>query len=134
VLAEIDAAAMPRELVLNKVDAVDPLARRRLANRFPGALQVSAKTGEGVDALRARVAERLGDRFQPVRLVVPYSDGRVLTELYATGAPIEERADRPDGVHVLARLPRGEVGRFGAYLVVEHEAPAEADTAAEHGR
>ena len=134
VLAEIDAASVPRELVLNKVDAVDPLGRRRLASRFPGALQISAQTGEGLAGLRARVAERLSDRFEPVRLVVPYSDGRVLTELYATGAPIEERADRPDGVHVRARLPRGEVGRFGAYLVVEPEAPAGMGPAAEHGR
>ena len=35
VLAEIGADELPRELVLNKVDAVDPLGRRRLANRFP---------------------------------------------------------------------------------------------------
>ena len=41
------------ELVLNKIDGVDTLRRRRLANRFPGALQVSAPTGEGLDALRA---------------------------------------------------------------------------------
>jgi GTPase len=122
VLAEIGAGAMPREVVLNKVDAVDPLRRRRLANRFPGSVQISAATGEGLDALRARIAERLADRFEPVRLLVPYADGRILTELYALGAPIEERADRADGVHVLARLPRSELGRFAPYLVVEEGA------------
>ena len=118
---------VPREIVLNKVDALDPLARRRLANRFPGAIQVSARTGEGLDALRERVAERFAGHFEPVRLLVPYADGRVLTELYSLGAPIEERADRADGVHVLARLPRSELGRFAPYLVVER------DVAAEHG-
>ncbi|MBA2614602.1 MAG: GTPase HflX [Actinobacteria bacterium] len=128
VLAEIDADQVPRELVLNKVDALDPFRRRRLANRFPGAVTISARTGEGLDPLRARIADRLSDRFVPIRLIVPYADGRVLTELYSLGAPIEERADRPDGVHVLARLPRSEIGRFGAYLV------AEPGSLAEHGR
>src|SRR5881409_1121730 len=52
VLHEIGADEIPVELVLNKIDAVDALGRRRLANRFPDALQVSARTGEGLDELR----------------------------------------------------------------------------------
>jgi GTP-binding protein HflX len=50
VLAEIGVTETPVELVVNKVDLVDPLRRRRLANRFPEALQVSAETGEGLAA------------------------------------------------------------------------------------
>ena len=42
------------------------------ANRFPDALQISARGGEGLDELRARIAERFADRFRPVRLLVPY--------------------------------------------------------------
>ncbi len=125
VLRDIDADRLPRELVLNKIDAIDPLGRRRLANRYPGAVQLSAATGEGLDALRARVAERLSGLFVPVRLLVPYADGRVLTELYGLGAPIEERADLPEGVRIVARLPRSEVGRFAPYLVAEREALAD---------
>ncbi|HZE29303.1 MAG TPA: GTPase HflX, partial [Gaiellaceae bacterium] len=48
VLAEIGAGELPVELVLNKVDAIDLLRRRRLGNRFPEALEVSARTGEGL--------------------------------------------------------------------------------------
>jgi len=40
VLGEIGAGELPIELVLNKVDELDPLGRRRLSNRFPGSLQV----------------------------------------------------------------------------------------------
>jgi GTP-binding protein HflX len=124
VLNEIGAGELPVELVLNKIDAVDPLRRRRLANRFPGAVQISALTEDGLDAVRARIADRFAERLRSVRLLVPYEDGRALAELYDLGAPIEERADTPDGVVVVAQLPHREVARFAAYLVAEPAARA----------
>ena len=82
-------------------------------------MQVSASTGEGLDELRARIAERFAERYEPVRLLLPYDEGGKLNELYALGAPIEEREDHPDGVLVRARLPRRELRRFAPYLVAE---------------
>jgi GTPase len=119
VLGEIGAADLPLELVLNKIDAADSLRRRRLANRFPDAVQVSARSGEGLDELRRRIAERFAERFEPVRLLIPYDEGARLAELYALGAPVDERADRPEGVFIRARLPRSEVRRFAPYLIAE---------------
>jgi GTPase len=121
VLGEIGAGELPLELVLNKVDAIDPLRRRRLSNRFPDASQVSARTGEGLDELRERVAERFGERFELVRLLIPYDEGARLAELYALGTPVDERVDRPEGVFVRARLPRREVRRFAPFLIAEAE-------------
>jgi GTPase len=124
VLAEIGASDVPAELVLNKLDRVDPLRRRRLANRYPGSLQVSAATGEGLDELRERLASHFGERFEAVRLLIPYDEGARLAELYALGTPIEERADRPEGVLIRAHLPRQELPRFARYLLAEaREAP-----------
>ena len=119
VLREIGANELPVELVINKIDAVDTLGRRRLANRYPEALQISALTGEGLEELRARVAARFGERFERVRLLLPYEEGGRLNELYALGAPIDEREDTPEGVLVVARLPRRELRRYAPYLVAE---------------
>jgi GTP-binding protein HflX len=119
VLAEIGADRLPIELIVNKIDAVDALHRRRLSNRYPDALLVSALTGEGLDELRARVADRFAERFESVRLLLPYGDGAKLNELYALGAPIEQREDTSEGVLLVARLPRREIRRFASYLVAD---------------
>src|SRR5579884_203520 len=133
VLAEIGARELPVELVVNKIDAVDPLRRRRLANAYPDALQVSALTGEGLDELKARIADRFADRFEPVDLLVPYDEGGRLAELYSLGAPILERSDRPEGVLVRARLPRRELRRYARFIVADAEAK-EAGPAARRAR
>jgi GTP-binding protein HflX len=119
VLHEIGADDVPREVVLNKIDRVDPLGRKRLANRFPDSLQISAVTGEGLDELRARIAQRFGDRFEDVRLLLPYEEGGKLAELYALGAPIEERQDTEEGVYIRARLQRKDARRFASYLIAD---------------
>jgi GTP-binding protein HflX len=119
VLHEIGAADIPVEVVLNKIDLVDPLHRRRLANRFPSAPQVSAVTGEGIEELKAEIARRFEDRWERVRMLVPYEEGGKLSELYALGTPIEEREDTPNGVLLIARLPRRELTRFAPYLIAD---------------
>jgi GTP-binding protein HflX len=119
VLHEIGAGELPVTVVLNKVDRQEPLARRRLSNRFPHALQVSAQTGEGLDELRAELAHHFDGRYERVRLLVPYEEGARLSELYALGTPIEQREDTPDGVLVIARLPRRDLPRFASFLIAD---------------
>jgi GTP-binding protein HflX len=115
VLDDIDAQEIPQLLVLNKIDLVDSGTRRRLANRRPDAVQISAQTGEGLDELQRRVAEFFADRYIDVRLLVPHDNGAALSALYESGAPITSREDVSDGVLVTARLPRRLVSRFDAY-------------------
>ncbi len=121
VLTEIGADELPVMVVLTKIDLVDPLARRRLGNRFPGAPQVSAHTGEGLEELQAAIAGHFAERFEAVRLLLPYEDGGKLAELYELGAPIDERIDKPEGVFVRARLGHADLRRFASFLVAEED-------------
>ena len=117
VLNDIGADELPQMLVINKIDAIDPLACRRLQNRFPDAVLISARTGENLDELKRRVADFFASRYVDVRLLVPHAEGSELSALYSTGAPITAREDAAEGVLVTARLPRDLVGRFAAYRV-----------------
>jgi GTPase len=58
--AELDAPPKaPVWTVLNKVDAIRPVERQELADALPDARFISARTGEGVDALLADLGEML---------------------------------------------------------------------------
>jgi len=114
VLEEIGAGEIPRLLVLNKIDLLDPTARRRLQNANPAAVSVAARTGEGPEDLEARIAAFFASRFEPVELLVPHGEGRELAALYALGAPIE-REDTEDGVLIRAHLPEAEARRYARF-------------------
>src|SRR3954466_13517743 len=112
VLDEIEAEELPQLLVLNKIDLVDRLPPRRLANPHPRAGPGPGRTGEGLDELKVRVAEFFADRYVDMRLLLPHDRGAALSALYETGAPIPPREDAADGVLVTARLPQRLVSRF----------------------
>ena len=60
--AELHAAGLsgkPTVTVLNKIDLLDEELREYLRDMFPGAVQVSARTGEGVEGLRDLLEEML---------------------------------------------------------------------------
>jgi GTP-binding protein HflX len=110
-LVEIGAAERPRLLALNKVDLLDDERRRELSYRFPGAIQVSGVTGEGLEALRERLEGRFLATLEPIELLVPYEEGGRLSELHEVAGEVE-REDTPDGVRVRARVPASVAGRF----------------------
>lgn len=103
-----------RLLVANKIDLADAGRRRELRLSFPGAIQVSGLTGEGVEELRAAVTAEFADRFEPVELLVPYSDGEAIAEVHRLGGQVE-REEREDGVLLRASLPRVLARRLSGY-------------------
>ncbi len=111
VLEEIGAGAKPRLLVLNKIDLLDLDARREVSIRHPEAVLVSALDGEGLDALREGIEAAFEETLTEVELLVPYSEGARLHELYEVAGELE-RFERGDGVLVRARIPVSELHRF----------------------
>lgn len=114
VLAEIGVIENDSQLVLNKIDLVDEARRDELRYRHPDASFVSAHTEEGLDALRATIAERLAARLVPVELLVPYTRGELLDTLHRQAAELS-RENRADGVLVRAKLRRPLAERLSEF-------------------
>ncbi len=111
VLEEIGAGDKPRLLVLNKADLLDEDERHEAMLRHPGAVLVSALTGEGLDLLRDGLEAAFEDTLAEVELLIPYSEGARLHELHQLAGDLE-RTEREDGVLVHARVPVAELHRF----------------------
>jgi GTPase len=132
VLAEIGAAERPRLLALNKVDLLDDGARRELSFRHPGAIHVSAETGEGLEALREGIEARFLAALRHMDLLLPYDEGGRLSELHEVAGDVE-REDTAQGVRVRARVPAGAAARFERYSVNGLRAGDDGDPGADGG-
>ncbi|MBQ7139061.1 MAG: GTPase HflX [Clostridia bacterium] len=84
VLSELGATEQPRIEVVNKCDLgnVEPT--------FPGAVMVSAKTGEGIDELQSRIAAELQRTYAPVTFVIPFSQYGLVSQIRPLGRVVNE--------------------------------------------
>jgi GTP-binding protein HflX len=78
VIGEVGARELPEIVVFNKADLVDDDRRLVLRGLEPGAIFVSARTGEGIDELRDRIAATLPQWDVELDLLVPYDRGDVV--------------------------------------------------------
>ncbi len=103
VLAEIDAAQVPELLVVNKIDDADDVGLGRLRHLMPGAVFVSARTGQGIDQLRRAIADRLPDPTMTIDVVVPFTEGSLVARVHSEGTVLSEEHSA-EGTHLLARV------------------------------
>ncbi|MGH9263957.1 MAG: GTPase HflX [Acidimicrobiales bacterium] len=115
VLREIGADDVPELIVFNKADLADPDQAQRLVDRHPGAVLVSATTGDGIDDLLAAIGDRLREMTQVVELVVPYDRGDVIAAVHRAGEVVSESHD-PDATRLWARIRPEDVGRFREFV------------------
>ncbi len=117
VLSEIGADDVPVEVVLNKVDLLDPLADGESGTRSRGRSRSRPRRGRASmhsgseSPSSSRTASRTYACSSPTRTAALWLGCMDL------GTPIAERRDTPEGVRVRARLPRREIPRFAQFLV-----------------
>ena len=100
----IGADAPQELLVVNKVDAAGDLMLAKLRHALPGAVFVSARTGEGIEALRRRMAELAVPSDTAVDVVIPYDRGDLLARVHADGR-VQQAEHNADGTRIKARVP-----------------------------
>ena len=113
-LEQIGAHGIARILVFNKIDLVDASARLALASRFPGAVFVSAETGEGVDELIDAIARAATASETLMEVVVPFSRGDLTSVAHSRCTVLAESYDER-GTIMSVRVPAEMKALFEPY-------------------
>ncbi len=107
---ELGAGDKPVVEVFNKCD----IALRDVP--FPmGTIEISARSGEGTDALLARLDELVADGKKRLKLLIPHSDYGAVSEVYRL-ATVLECEHGEDGVTVVAECDERAQGTFSKYI------------------
>jgi GTP-binding protein HflX len=120
VLAGLGLEDRPSLTVMNKVDRLTEGNGLLRELSTEGGVAISARTGEGVDTLLARVDDTLRRSRSACRLRVPYERGGVLSRVYARGRVLG-REDRPDGIWLDVEVPRALEGLVEPYRVAAED-------------
>ena len=113
VLEEIGAGQVPELLAFNKTDIAPEV--KRVTDRYPGSVTLSAVTGEGVDGLLTALADRLRALAEVVELVVPYDRGDIVAAVHREGEVLVE-AHEADATRLRARFDRAGANRFREFM------------------
>ncbi len=117
VLAEVDAQKIPEIIVLNKADAADPAVIARIRAKEPHTAVVSARTGEGIEALEQLIADTIPRPNVPMEVLIPFTHGELVSRLHSPDAEILSETYEEGGtrMHVLVRPD--VAGEIEAYRV-----------------
>jgi GTP-binding protein HflX len=111
-----EEGAPPRIEAWNKIDLLSAEERERLleeANRREDVVPISAITGDGLEALRECMAEKLRSGEQVHLIRVPATDGGRIAWLHSRGEVLDQRLDH-DELELSVRLSPDNWARFQA--------------------
>ena len=104
VIASHDIKPAPELLVINKIDAADDLTLATLRRALPGAVFVSAHTGEGLDRLRGRLGELVEPTDVAVDVTIPYDRGDLVARVHEVGR-VDATEHTEGGTRIKAQVP-----------------------------
>ena len=109
VLASLGAAEKPVIEVINKIDRMD------CAPQWPGAIGISAKTGEGIDLLLEEISRRIKGVQRMVRVEIPYMQGNLISLLH-DGANVLKEEYNERGILIEAMVDDQVASRLALKL------------------
>jgi GTP-binding protein HflX len=119
VMTEIGADGVTTLMVINKVDAVaDTMQLQALLNSEPGALAISARTGEGLDGLTQAVVGHFEASSRRYRIDVPLERGRAMASLRELADVLESDTTEEAMSYLISVSPR-MIGRLRAWARAE---------------
>ena len=126
VIAEVDANDIPEIVVFNKSDMIDETTRLVLHGLEPKAVFASAKTGEGIDDIRVRIAAALPEPKHDIVAVIPYDQGGLVSELHEQHRVLSLEYEQ-EGTRTHALVSDQMLARLAPYLRDESGDSGESD-------
>ena len=112
VLKEMGIEEKDALLVLNKSDAcAHESSIHSVMNRYPNAIPVSARVGDGMDRLARAVSDALSRAFVDVDISMSISNGKLMAFVAAHGDVLSKQYDE-DCVTIHCRMPQKYLGRI----------------------
>lgn len=116
-LAELEVDHLPTVIALNKIDMLPegemPFADIELDKP---AVQVSAKTGEGIDDLLVAIEAAMTQYLHPITIKLPYARGDLRSMFYERGQ-VDSEESMADGLKLYGRLPQRLLPYFEPYTI-----------------
>ncbi|MGV0341067.1 GTPase HflX [Corynebacterium mastitidis] len=104
IVRETGAQAPPEVIVVNKIDAADPVALAELRHVLEDVVFVSAVTGEGIGELESRIELFLNTLDSHVVLEIPFTRGELVSRVHEFGTVLGEEYTS-GGTRIDVRLP-----------------------------
>ena len=117
VLSEIGAGTIAEQIVFNKVDLVDPAVLIPLRTLAPDAVFCSARTGQGLDEVRARIEGRLPRPAVELRVLIPYARHDLVNRIHLEGELLGEPEHTGEGTLAHARVNPNLAGELTSFAV-----------------
>lgn len=111
VLSEIGALDGESLLILNKIDCCDAERRADLKERFPDAIQVSAKDPEDIARVHQLILKDFERLLEDLNLVVPYARSGVIGDVHKLARVLAEDF-KEDGVHYQLKVSASDAVRL----------------------
>jgi GTP-binding protein HflX len=118
VLADIGAGNVAEQLVINKADRASAEVLTGMRTAYPNAVVISARTGHGIDRLRAVIESSLPRPEIEVVALVPYERGDLIDRIHRSGELLSsEHTDV--GTRLTALVNADLAGELAQYAVAE---------------
>ncbi|MFF5564155.1 GTPase HflX [Streptomyces sp. NPDC012623] len=117
VIRDVGALDVREIVVINKADAADPLVLQRLLRAERYAIAVSARTGQGIAELLALIDEELPRPEVEVEVLLPYTQGALVSRTHAEGEVLSEE-HTPEGTVLKARVHEELAAALAPYVPV----------------
>jgi GTP-binding protein HflX len=117
VLSELGAEDKNMIMAINKIDKCPGRFAAAEYKDIENAVHISASEGVGIPQLLSLIEKYAGMQSRTVELLIPYTEGAMVSMIYSSANEVLEEQYMEDGIHIKAEVDEISYGRLERYLI-----------------